>query len=97
MKDRVVFHTSIVLAITVALFAWFTWARWGVVGIYPVVGRLVVGAAVFALACTGLFSFSRHFTPRARSPAVPIAPQPAPEKACQEAEEKTKVTTAEMV
>ncbi|MGA8528740.1 MAG: hypothetical protein WB622_03435 [Acidobacteriaceae bacterium] len=96
MKDRVILLTSIVLAVSVALFAWFTWVRWGIVGVYPVVGRIVVGAAVFALTFAGLFSLSRGRTGRAPQRPVSTASQPVPMEMRQEAQEKSKATTVEI-
>ncbi|MFZ0633514.1 MAG: hypothetical protein WA399_16520 [Acidobacteriaceae bacterium] len=103
MKDRVILLTSTVLAVTVALFAWFTWSRWGTVGIYPVVGRIVIGAGVFALAFAGLFALSRRGAvpappkPGSRPSQTPGAARPAAAvETCQEAEGKTKVTTVEI-
>ncbi len=80
MKDRAVRFSSLALLITVALFAWLTRARWGTVGIYPGLGWLVLGAAVFALALAGLFPLSRRRTaPAAQPPAAPPPVPPAPE------------------
>ncbi|HEX3661594.1 MAG TPA: hypothetical protein VHU89_09200 [Acidobacteriaceae bacterium] len=94
--------TSIVLAVTVALFAWFTWARWGTLGIFPVVGRVVIAAAVFALAFAGLLTYSGRRAARRRRPASAasepsaVASQP-PVEACQATQEKAKVTTVELL
>jgi hypothetical protein len=100
MKDRVILLASLVLAVTVALFAWFTWAHWGVVGVYPVVGRMVIGAAVFALAFAGLFSLSRPRTnsvrPAVATPPAAGASQPSSRGTCQEVPEETKVTSVEL-
>jgi hypothetical protein len=103
MKDRVILLTASVLVVTVALFAWFTWARWGILGIYPGIGRLVIGAAVFALTFAVLFSLSRRRTTRAPHHSATVAISRGPDAShsaaaemCQEVVEKTKVTTVEI-
>ncbi|MGA7524844.1 MAG: hypothetical protein WBW84_20505 [Acidobacteriaceae bacterium] len=78
MKDRVVLLTSGVLVVTVDLFACWTWARWGVVGIYPALGWLVVGAACLALAAAGLFRLSRTRAARVPQRTLPAAPPSLP-------------------
>lgn len=77
MKDRAVLLTTLILVLTVTLFLWVTWVRWGTMGIHPALGRLVLGVAFFACAASGLFLISRRRAGRLRTSRRSVAP-PAP-------------------
>lgn len=96
MKDRVILLTSTVLIVTVALFAWFTWARWGVVGISPGIRWLVLGSAAFALVMAGLFLFfTRRTSSTGHRPASPAHESLPPVATASGEPENTKVTAVE--
>jgi hypothetical protein len=100
MKERAILLSTLALLVTVAVFAWWTRARWGVIGIYPALGWLVLGAAFFAVAVVTLFLLARPRTARVRRPPAPAAPpafQTAPVEPPSEAEpEEAKVTVVEI-
>lgn len=77
MKDRAVLLSTLTLVVTVALFVWLTWARWGTVGIHPGLGRLVLASAFLAAAASARLAVSRRRAARLRRRRMPIPP-PSP-------------------
>ena len=101
MKDRAVLLSTLALTITVALFVWLTWTRWGTIGIHPALGALVLGAAFVALAVSGLLVVARRRAARIRRrrppvPPPPQAPEPPPASPSQAEPETTNEAAVEM-
>lgn len=69
MKERPIQVSSFVLFVTAALFAGFTWDRWGILVVAPGLRGLVLGSALFALGVSLLFVLTRSLLTR---------PQPRP-------------------
>lgn len=102
MKDRAVLLSTLTLIVTVTLFVWLTWNRWGTVGIHPALGALVLGAAFIAVAASGLLLLYRRRLARARRRRAPSvrrttrAVETAPATEPPQEAEKTKVAAVEM-